>query len=500
MELIQQRDQAFEERNNANQELATVSGYLEAAKADLKAAEDAKGQTKGDLDHARHESTDARRRLETAERERDEVIRERASLLAKTCLLENALEKSTEELFTRLGKVWTIVRIRGRRQDDCGKPLSDLQITRCNQLRISVADGGVVKPRRKTHNFEFDHVFDSSASNAEVCEKARPFVRTALAGRDVMILADGQTGTGKSWTMFDGKDSLSRSIAEQIFAYSKSHSLVAQEVKLEVQFEAFEVYKDGLKDLLSKNGTQTSPTAQHEDSVLQKCTVVANERTRLPVTSAAELCKMIREACRNRKVGENEKNPVSSRGHLVCSISLTRFDGRGKVSMTSRLKIVDLAGNEHIPSDKTNLNHIREVQFINDTRFSFFERFHPRPTSPRNDLTRLTEDCFSEDSRILLISNISPLEIDDSQNMWTLQTASKASTVESTSTHCWLTCSVDSKTTCIHSKAASQSDCDSWELRPAIHFNCEQPNCCYSPNRGGIEMPSWTVVHQVTYF
>ena len=53
-----------------------------------------------------------------------------------------------------------------------------------------------------THQFAFDHVHDQHASQREVYENsARDAVLSTLQGYNAAILAYGQTGTGKTYTM-----------------------------------------------------------------------------------------------------------------------------------------------------------------------------------------------------------------------------------------------------------------------------------------------------------
>ena len=53
-----------------------------------------------------------------------------------------------------------------------------------------------------SHTFTFDHVYDQRAKQAEVYDKtARDAVHSVLAGYNATIIAYGQTGTGKTYTM-----------------------------------------------------------------------------------------------------------------------------------------------------------------------------------------------------------------------------------------------------------------------------------------------------------
>ncbi len=52
------------------------------------------------------------------------------------------------------------------------------------------------------HNFAFDHVYGADSTQTSVYDNtARPAVLSVLEGYNATILAYGQTGTGKTYTM-----------------------------------------------------------------------------------------------------------------------------------------------------------------------------------------------------------------------------------------------------------------------------------------------------------
>ena len=63
----------------------------------------------------------------------------------------------------------------------------------------------------QTHQFCFDHVYDENSTQVELYENtARQAVKSSLEGYNASIIAYGQTGTGKTFTMegfkYDGQD------------------------------------------------------------------------------------------------------------------------------------------------------------------------------------------------------------------------------------------------------------------------------------------------------
>lgn len=58
------------------------------------------------------------------------------------------------------------------------------------------------KPNKTKQSFTFDHVYDQDSTQDEVYDaSARALVRSTLEGYNAAIIAYGQTGTGKTYTM-----------------------------------------------------------------------------------------------------------------------------------------------------------------------------------------------------------------------------------------------------------------------------------------------------------
>lgn len=119
----------------------------------------------------------------------------------KDSVLENDSVHSKPQEFGEVENVRVVIRIR---------PLHDSEITSGYREIISV-DGvsntiSVFNPKSTTEDlpktFTFDIVFGTDSTQVDVYnETARPIVEKVLAGYNGTILAYGQTGTGKTFTM-----------------------------------------------------------------------------------------------------------------------------------------------------------------------------------------------------------------------------------------------------------------------------------------------------------
>ena len=74
-----------------------------------------------------------------------------------------------------------------------------------NSLSVDPAQGLIhLDKGRQSFDVKFDGVFESRASQAEVYEQVQPAIDAAMSGVNSTVLAYGQTGAGKTHTLFGG--------------------------------------------------------------------------------------------------------------------------------------------------------------------------------------------------------------------------------------------------------------------------------------------------------
>lgn len=110
-----------------------------------------------------------------------------------------------------------------------------------------------------THRFTFDHVFHPESTQQDVYYlAAQPAVSSMLEGYNATIIAYGQTGTGKTYTM-EGvhEDSFHQGIVpraiKDIFAAISADT--AQDHRYLVRASFFQIYNEVITDLLKTDRT-----------------------------------------------------------------------------------------------------------------------------------------------------------------------------------------------------------------------------------------------------
>ena len=146
------------------------------------------------------------------------------------------------------------VRVRGGSSDSTGK---------C--VRVSSTTGEITALRapkpgeasaEAVHSFRFDQVGDAGTDQASIFEAVgRPIADAALAGFNATVFAFGQTGAGKTFTMFGAEHGAERGLAPRML-----ERLLARVEHGRCRITAVEIHNESLSDLLA----QKQPAAERE--------------------------------------------------------------------------------------------------------------------------------------------------------------------------------------------------------------------------------------------
>ncbi|KAL9002247.1 MAG: hypothetical protein Q9188_004819 [Gyalolechia gomerana] len=214
--------------------------------------------------------------------------------------------------------------------------------------------------------FAFDRIFDAKSTGSDLYGHIKPMIQAALEGRSAVIVVDGQSGAGKSHTLFDGPDAIATCAVDHIFDWVASMTLEGWSCT--VDLSSLEIYQQRIQDLLRPSNTDSIEPRLTADGMILPEHVVR------PVDSAAQLKDMLRYACGNRSVKATCRNPNSSRGHAITIFTVQRSKRSSvsaAVSQQSKLFLVDLAGGE-TPGDRSKDHALaKEANAINMGRSHF---------------------------------------------------------------------------------------------------------------------------------
>lgn len=348
--------------------------------------------------------------------------------LQKETSRRKALHSTIEDL---KGNIRVIVRLRpwlqNERKDAAASfsAFPDAQIEVSDDTTVSVTTGSM--GRKKS---EFFRALGPSASQQEVFEELKPLIQSACDGFNICVMAYGQTGTGKTYTIHGDSESAKGVVpraVEDLFATLNSDA----ETNYTIKCSMVELYMDKLNDLLSGESSNSLEIRQTPGNG----TTIQGITTHL-VRSSQELLAMLFMGTSLRQTHSTAMNERSSRSHTLFIVNLEIKNKRSKTVTRSKMTFVDLAGSERVSKSHSTGERFKEAQHINSSLsalgdvISNLSRGKRTYVPYRNSkLTMLLQDSIGGNSKTVLFANISPDTRSISETLSTLQFASRVKCV-----------------------------------------------------------------------
>ncbi|EQC34127.1 hypothetical protein SDRG_08336 [Saprolegnia diclina VS20] len=284
--------------------------------------------------------------------------------------------------------------------------------------------------------FKFDDVLASSVSQEQVFERAaREATESVLHGYNGTVMAYGQTGAGKTFTMSGGKTSFAdRGICARSIALIFASIQAARDFTYSVRVSYIEIYNEQLYDLLDFNAGEN----QARDLVVQENdkgqTFVKGLSKPLVETEEAAL-DLLFQGDTNRTIAEHCLNNASTRSHCIFSLHIEKRsadDSTKSPLVVSKLNLVDLAGSERMKKTQVTGTMLKETMHINKS-LTFLEQVvialgdQKREHIPyrQTTLTNLLKDSLGGNCRTLLVACVWPDESQNDQTIATLKFATR---------------------------------------------------------------------------
>ncbi|XP_039046800.1 kinesin-like protein KIN-UA isoform X2 [Hibiscus syriacus] len=324
------------------------------------------------------------------------------------------------------GRVRVAVRLRPRNAEES---VADADFADCVELQQELKRLKLRKNNWDTDTYEFDEVLTEFASQKRVYEVvAKPVVEGVLNGYNGTIMAYGQTGTGKTYTLgrLGEEDTANRGI--MVRAMEDILAEVSPE-RDTVSVSYLQLYMESLQDLLDPTKDNISIIEDHKsgDVSLPGATVVE-------IRDQQSFLELLRLGEAHRHAANTKLNTESSRSHALLMVHVKRSvkgresahssENSNNTSMSKSLRpplvrkgklvVVDLAGSERI--DKSGIEgHTREeAKSINLSLSALGKCINALAENsahvPVRDskLTRLLRDSFGGTARTSLVITIGP--------------------------------------------------------------------------------------------
>ncbi|KAF2874607.1 P-loop containing nucleoside triphosphate hydrolase protein [Massariosphaeria phaeospora] len=315
------------------------------------------------------------------------------------------------------------------------------------QNKIEIASGGepvvefksedtcTIQSREASGAFTFDRVFDMASRQSDVFDYSiRPTVDDILNGYNGTVLAYGQTGAGKSYTMMgsDIDDEVGKGIIPRIVAQIFASILVSpSNIEYTVRVSYMEIYMERIRDLLMP---QNDNLPVHEE---KNRGVYVKGLLEIYVSSVEEVYEVMRRGGNARAVAATNMNQESSRSHSIFVITVTQKNVETGSQKSGQLFLVDLAGSEKVGKTGASGQTLEEAKKINKSLSALGMVINSLTDGksahiPYRDskLTRILQESLGGNSRTTLIINCSPSSYNDIETVGTLRFGMRAKTIK----------------------------------------------------------------------
>lgn len=277
-------------------------------------------------------------------------------------------------------------------------------------------------------DFVFEKVFGQAASQEDVFEELKPYVRSVLEGQNVCVFAYGQTGSGKTFTMEgDGGQGVRGGVIPDGLSHLYDAMQSYKDTAFSVRVRFVEVYNEKVRDLLADS---SSPKAKQSSRGTPEAQTVQAD-------GPDALLELLDRGQRSRAVGSTAMNEHSSRSHSIFTILVTARDTSGK-SLTiseSALNLIDLAGSERVKKSEATGDRLVEARAINKSLSALGDVISALGSKQKHvpyrnsKLTQLLQESLCG-GRVIMLAHIAPEEDSHGETLSTLNFAQRSSKVQ----------------------------------------------------------------------
>ncbi|WVZ59762.1 hypothetical protein U9M48_009863 [Paspalum notatum var. saurae] len=279
-------------------------------------------------------------------------------------------------------------------------------------------------------SFAVDGVLDDRASQADAFDLVGlPVIDNALAGFNTSLVCYGQSGTGKTYTMWgplgamvdSGSDHADLGVVPRVFQnlFSRIQRIQKSSPEKQTSYQCrcsfLEVHNEQINDLLepSQRDLQIRENADNGIHV--------ENLTDEYVSTVDDINQILMKGLSNRKVGTTSANLKSSRSHVILNCVIEAWSKGSSngfsSSRTSRITFVDLAGPENDELDGAAKHCTKEERHLKKSLSRLGKLVNILSETPESHkvglpyeqsrLTHVLKDTLGGNSRVIILCSIS---------------------------------------------------------------------------------------------
>ena len=318
--------------------------------------------------------------------------------------LQSKLTKEERELNQKIQNIKGNVRvcIRQRPSTQSKGELPVIQIEGKHTIKLLPPSSSLKSQNQISEiRYDFQRIFGPTASQSEVYDELSDIIGDMFDGFNISIFSYGNTGSGKTFTIFGDDDKQSQGLIPRTLSYLQSHIEANPKVEYVVSYSFTELYNDKLYSLL--------------DNSRRELLGITSEPLKSTANLKSILMSKLLQAKKRRMTSGNDINDRSSRSHVFFTFQVRSKEVRQDdvLEKFGTVTFVDLAGSEKLTeSTMSDKMRLAENKFINKsltclrdvlTALAKDEVHIPYRNSK---LTTILQDYLGHDAKTVVIVNI----------------------------------------------------------------------------------------------
>lgn len=295
-----------------------------------------------------------------------------------------------------------------------------------NVLQI-IDDMSLSLPNGST--FACDGIY-APANQEKIFEDCRDLVQSAADGRNVTIFSYGNTGTGKTFTMYGNSsdDGIAQRTVREVFKVARG---LGEHHSVTVSASMLELYNDGLIDLLPQNGETRKLRIRQEGSGIVRVDGLQEH----VANTAEEMLRIFQTGKQQRIISGNTMNTESSRSHVIFTLKIETLSHCTQEVRCGKIVLCDLGGSEQLKKTEVSGRQMKEAIELNKSLTALGDVIHAVAAKHNSipyrnhKLTQLLQDSIGGSAKTLMFVSCSPAASDLSQTTMSLNYAARAKAI-----------------------------------------------------------------------
>jgi hypothetical protein len=318
---------------------------------------------------------------------------------------ENKRRKVHNMMEDLKGQIRVFCRVRPLSQKECKE--GDVEaLVNIDGMSLEVPNVG---------GFAYDGVFNPGKQE-DVFEDCRDLVQSAVDGHNVTIFAYGQTGAGKTYTMYGEKGEKEGIAPRAIMELFQIIDRLRPSYDVNVTGSMVELYNNQLVDLLRIQRRGSIGISSPKLSLRQDRSgdMQVREMKEQEVKDAGQLKALLDKGIAQRTVAANTMNIESSRSHLIFTIRVTSTNRETKETLKGKILLCDLGGSERLKKTEATGDRKTEAIEINKSLTALGDVIEAVAKKQlqipyrNHKLTQIMKDSLGGTAKTLMFVNCSP--------------------------------------------------------------------------------------------